>query len=531
MKKIKFLSLIMALALTLPAAALPAAAETDPTQTTAVETLPAETVPVPTSPLPVIPVSGDASVSAGSHSINGKVPMASAVEYTPKAKGAFLYDINSDTVLYSYNPDEKLYPASLTKVMTCMVALDLITDLNEVVTVPEEVIARVDPSGSSMDLIAGEEIPMIEMLYGLMVESANDAAMVIADHLAGSEEAFVVKMNEKAAEIGCDQTHYMNVHGLHDEEHYTTPRDMAKILLAATQNETFRELYSTSTHECPATNLSETRYMVTTNYLISEAVLQAYYDSRVIGGKTGFTTPAGRCLATVSEVESTGMKLLCVVMGTQMEYAEDGYTVLNYGSFEQTQALLDFGYGNYMSTEVLSDAQSLGQFPVAEGDADAQGRVHGNSHAVLPVGSDINSIRYEYVLDDGVMTAPLEADASIGVVRVWYQTKCIAQQELYAAGSVRKAVPMAQIPDVNPAAPVQTGMDIWQIVLIAILVLLVAIFLLLAAGRIRAARERARRKKRRAAARRRAAQQSRRPSAGRQAPRRQNPGTEQRRRR
>ncbi len=510
MKKIKFLSLIMAAALSFQTMAFPAFAESEPTETPAASAEQTELPAQPTETPPVVPLTGDASVSAGSHSINGKVPVASAVDYTPKAKGAFLYDMNSDTVLYSYNPDEKLYPASLTKVMTCMVALDMVTDLNEIVTVPKEVIDRVDPSGSSMDLVAGEEVPMIELLYGLMVESANDAAMVIAQHLCGSEDAFVEKMNAKAVEIGCEQTHYMNVHGLHDEQHYTTARDMAKILLAATKNETFEKLYSTSTHECPATNLSDSRYMVTTNYLISEAVLQAYYDTRVIGGKTGFTTPAGRCLATVSEVESTGMKLLCVVMGTQMEFGEDGYTVLNYGSFEQTQALLDFGYDNYRSTQVLSDAQCLGQFDVVDGDAAAQGKVHGESSTVLPVSSDVNSIRYEYVLDDGVMTAPLEADAPIGIVRVWYHTKCVAQQELYAAGSVRKAIPIADLPTVDPANPVEPGMDVWHVVLIAILVLLAAIFLLLVAGRIRAAVIRSRRRKRRAAAKRRANQRRRR---------------------
>ncbi len=511
MKKNKIFGLLLAGALLMQSAVIPAFATGETTQApseSTVETLDgsapseSETVPV-TAPaaLTDIPLTADASVKNGSHTINAMVPMADAEDYTAKAKAALLYDINSDTMLYSLNPDEQLYPASLTKVMTCLVALDLIEEqnvaLDEIITVPQELVNQVDPSGSSMGLKGGEEIPMIELLYGMMVQSANDACMMTAQRLCGSEEAFVERMNQKAMELGCEHTHFVNVHGLHDEEHYTCARDMAKIMLAAIQNEQFATLYSTSTHEVPATNVSEARILKTTNYLISEAVTDIYYDSRVIGGKTGFTTPAGRCLVTVSEDKSTGMKLLCVVMGTKMEVASDGYTVLSYGSFEETRGLLNFGYKNYMGTQVLSDAQTLGQFPVEGGDAATQGKVQGLSCAVLPAGSTLDSIRYEYLLDDGVMTAPLEENQPIGIVRVWYQSTCIAQQELYSAASIKKAVPIAKIPNVDPAHPVETESDVWHIVMIGILVLLAVIFVLLVIGHIRKAIRRAKRKKRR----------------------------------
>ncbi len=507
MKKNNILSALLALTLLIQAPAITAFAEGEttapPSESTAQleeSTASSEETTLPTVPAEISP-SVDASVNYGSHSINAMVPMADEQDYTAKAKAALLFDVNSDTLLYSFHPDEQLYPASLTKIMTCLVSLDLIAeqgiDLNGIITVPEDVIKRVDPSGSSMGLKGGEEIPMIELLYGMMVQSANDACMVVAQHLCGSEEAFVEQMNQKAAELGCDKTHFANVHGLHDEQHYTTARDMAKIMLAAIENELFATLYSTSSHEVPATNVSEPRQMKTTNYLISKAVTDSYYDSRVIGGKTGFTTPAGRCLVTVSEDESTGMKLLCVVMGTKMEVASDGYTVLNYGSFEETRGLLNFGYKNYMGTQVLSEAQTLGQFHVEGGDAETQGKVQGISRAVLPAESTIDNIRYEYLLDDGVLTAPLKEDQPIGIARVWYQSICIAQQELYSAANIKKAVPIAKIPDVDPARPQAASSGIGHIVMMGILGLLAVIVVMLVIGNIRNAIRRAQRKKRR----------------------------------
>ena len=201
MKKYRIFSAILAAVLTVNAWAVPAMAETEPpvqqeTQESFVPTIPWATGTAPD-------LSGDASVQSGSHSIDAQVPIASLVEYNVKAKGAVLYELNTDTMLYAYNADVKLYPASLTKVMTCLLALELCQDLDETITVPESVIANKDPNGSGMDLVAGEELTMTELLYGLMVASANDAASTIAVHLAGSEEAFVRLMNRKASDLGC----------------------------------------------------------------------------------------------------------------------------------------------------------------------------------------------------------------------------------------------------------------------------------------------------------------------------------------
>ncbi len=466
---------------------------TDPTQT-------AVSAPTVAAAIP-LDFAGDASVSMGSHSIDAMYPTVTVTDYTADAKAAIAYEVGTDTLVYASNIDERLYPASMTKVMTCLVALGM-CNLDEIVTVNGDAISYLDISGSGAGLQDGEQISMRDLLYCLMVESANDAAVTIAVHLAGSEEAFVELMNQKAAEIGCTNTHFMNAHGLHDDNHYTTARDMAKIMTASIQNETFCELFSETYYEVPATNLSEARQMHTTNYLISDDLNQNYYDSRVIGGKTGFTTPAGRCLVTVSE--SNGMKLVIVIMGAEAEFAEDGYTALSYGHFEQTVGLMNYIYNNFMPAQVLSSNQILEQFKVNGGVTDTQGYIQQARSTILPVNSDMSALRYEIALDNGGITAPVRSGDPIGVARVWYQSQCVAQEQLYSSVDVEQNVVTDNSSKlVNPAVLINQSSSNWNILLIVVLAIVGLFVLAIAIIRIRSSVIRARRRKRRAMRRRR----------------------------
>lgn len=488
-------------------------AETEPTGTTAASTQPSAQPSAPTTlpggSEPSAPAGEtqpqteqgpefeDASLTSGSHSLDGMVPAASSDDYQPKAKSVLLYDMTSDTILVSHNPDERRYPASLTKVMTTLTALKLIDeqqiDIHTVVTIPEDLPRRAE--GATMDLQAGEEIELIDLLYGIMVDSSNDACMAVAEFLSGSEEAFIAEMNSQAAELGCTGTNFTNVHGLHEEEHYTTARDMAKIMLAAVQYELFEELYSTPEYDAPATNLSEPRKMVSSNFLINESGFDLYYDSRAIGGKTGYTTPAGRCLVSVSRTSGSDLKLLSVVMGASMKVAEDGFSILSDASFEETRSLMNFGFSTYMPAQVLSDAQTLGQFPVAGGDSDAHGRVRGSVNTALPIGTTANDLRYEYVLRDDVMHAPLPKDESIGMVQVWFGNRCLAQQELFNAGLVKEPVPVAEFPELTPAGEGPEQKDLRQIVLGVGGVVLIGAALILIFQQVRQELRRRKRKK------------------------------------
>ena len=437
-------------------------------------------------------LSGDVSVNSGCNSINAVTTMMNGNELEVEAGAALMYEMNTGTLLYAYNADTKMYPASVTKVMTCLIALEH-GNMDDIVTVSESVVANRDPSGSNCALVAGEQISLRELIYCLMVASANDAGSAISEYIAGSEEAFVELMNQKAAELGCSNTHFVNPHGLHDEQHYTTARDLAKIMLAALEHELFREVYSTKLHEVPATNMSEARSLISTNYMIEKSVVDYYYDQRVVGGKTGFTTPAGRCLAAVSE--SGGMKLLTVVMGGVTELNDNGS--VKYGSFEQTGKLIDYGFENFVSAQILSPDAVLTAFPVTGGANNIQAAVKQAVGSAIPIGTQNDQLRYEYVLDDGTLTAPVEAGEALGVVRVWYQSKCVAQAEIYAVtGSAVKQTQAAEDPAVGNTE-VQEDRDIWHIVLVVVLVLLAMIVVMLVISTVRSAMIRARRKKRR----------------------------------
>ena len=439
MKKFRLLSILMALMLLFSAAA-PAYAtehEGEPAGTTA----PVETTPPPEPPLPIIeteppmPVGfqGDASVEYGCRTLDAKKPLTDKDDYTGKVKAALLYDLGSDSLVFAQDIDVQLFPASLTKVMTALLTIEMQSDLDAVVTVTADGLKGQEPGGSNVALKVGEEMTVRDLLYCLMVKSGNDAASVLAVQNAGSIEAFVEVMNRRAQELGCTGTHFMNPHGLHHDDHYTTARDMAKILKEALKYPFFEEIFTTKEYIVPATNLSEARELKTTNFLIRSNGYPNVLDSRVLGGKTGNTSKAVRCLCTLAEKD--GMRLLTVVLGAKATYSSDGYSFQRYGNFEETSALLDFVYGNYTTMQVLTPSQVAGQFPVSGGEHNAFGAISGTMSAAVPVGSDINTIRYEYTLT-GSLTAPVEKDQQIGLVRVWLDNTCLAQQNLRAASAV-----------------------------------------------------------------------------------------------
>jgi len=495
MKKFPGLHYFLVLLLVFQLCAVPVCASevTDTSESVATQTDAEEQIPVSTEIITSQNVGGDASVSTGCRSINAEMPLIDTNDMLIEDAGAALmYELNSGTLLYGYNIDQKMYPASVTKVMTCLVAIEN-GNMDDVVTVSESVVAARDPDGSNADLVEGEQLTLRDLIFCLMVASANDAGHLISEHIAGSTEAFVEMMNRKAQELGCTNTHFANPHGLHDEDHYTTARDLAKIMLAAMEHELFLEAYSSKVYEVPATNKSDERRLLSTNYMIEKTLVDHYYDERVIGGKTGFTTPAGRCLAAVSE--SGDMKLLTVVLGGNTELNQ--YGVVIYGSFGVTGDLIDMGFDNYTTAQVLSSDAILSSIPVEGGENDTQAVVRDSVSTVVPSDMPVSQLRYEYLLDSDHLAAPVHAGQSLGVVRVWYQAKCLAQREIYASvSSPIKETVVATDPALTNEE-VQRESNLWQYVLIAILVLLVLILTMLLISYVRASMLRAQRRRRR----------------------------------
>ncbi len=499
MKKNRLFSLILALGLVSQSMLAPVYAnpeDDDPVPSTSVSQ-PSEPTGGTTAPTVfVIPenITGDASVHMGSRTLDAQRPLRDVNDYTADAKGAFAYDLNSDTVVFAQEADTRLFPASLTKVMTALLTIEMQPDLDVVVTVTPAGLEGMEPGGSNVSLQVGEQMTVRDLLYCLMVKSGNDAASVLAVQNSGSIEAFVEVMNQRAVELGCTGTHFMNPHGLHHDEHYTTARDVAKILAAALQQPFFEEIFTTTEYTVPATNLSEARELTTTNFLIRSGGYPTVVDSRVLGGKTGNTSKAGRCLVTVSE--KGGMKLLTVILGAKAIYGEDGYSFIRYGNFEETSNLLDFCYDAFETAQVLTDNQVVGQFPVSAGDHDAFGLVAEGMYAVVPKGSGYESVTYEYDLTEEPLTAPVKKDQQIGVVRVWYEDKCIAQQPMLAASDVAVKAQNPTLEEQNDTP--EADNSLLHKLLIGAVIVLALVGLFVVVVRVRAAMRRARRRKARA---------------------------------
>ena len=374
----------------------------------------------------------DTSVTAGCHSVDAAVPLSDQGRLTETANAVIVYERGSDTMIYSWNPDEKIYPSSMVKLMTALVALER-GDLAEEVKVTKRAVNSVAPGSVSAGLVAGEELTLEQLLYCLMVASANDAAAVIAEHIAGNQEIFVAMMNDKAQELGCTGTNFSNVHGLHDEETYTTARDVCRITDAALENEVFRAMFTAETYTVPKTNKSEARELWTTNYMMSKHSRKDYFDSRVTGGKTGSTDQAGRCLVTTAE--SGGMELLTVVMGAKAEYTENGLALKTFGSFEETRELLDYAFDAFTFRQIFFAGQTVSQMPVKDGANDVVTCPATSASTVLPKDMELSELSWKYV-DFGTITAPVEKGQILSAVQVWYGSKCLAQTDLVAMHSV-----------------------------------------------------------------------------------------------
>lgn len=227
-----------------------------------------------------------------------------------------LFSVDDETVISQHNIYEKMYPASTTKILTCLIALER-GDLDDIVTVPEE--SNITVSGSSMaDLKPGDQLSLRDLLYGLMVPSGNDAAVAIACHIAGDTESFVKLMNEKAAELGATHSHFVNPNGLPDEEHYTTVYDMYLIFNEAIKNEEFTKIACTSEYSCTVMNPSDTEEPErTVNWKCGNAFLSgkfAFADNmQILCGKTGHTNAAGFCLV-LGETDDAGKRYISIVM-------------------------------------------------------------------------------------------------------------------------------------------------------------------------------------------------------------------------
>lgn len=446
---------------------------------------------------PVISVSAqqtDASVVSGCRTPDAAVALGGSEKMVDTSKAVFVYERSTGTLIYSYNADQTIYPSSMVKMMTALVALEY-GDPEDVCTVTRSALDSVAIGSVSAGLVRGEEITLKDLLYCMMVASANDASVVIAEHIAGSQAAFIQMMNEKAQELGCTGTHFSNVHGLHDAETYTTARDIAKIVLAGLENEEFKAMFQAATYTVPATNKSEERTVVTTNYMMSKDVTRRYFDARVTGGKTGATDAAGRCLAVTAEVN--GMDVVAVVMGAEATYEVEGLVVKTFGSFEEMTQILDYVQEGYEIRELFGDNQALYQYGVENGSNNVVATAADAVSCVLPKGTESEELTWSYLQND-TLTAPVMKGQAVSCLQIRYGEICVAQTDLVAMNAVDVYQQYTQPQGAaNAAQEEEHGMKIAMVFGIVLGVLAAVVIILFALRAVRIALIKARVRRRR----------------------------------
>ena len=267
------------------------------------------------------------------------------------APSAILMDLNTGKILYEKNAHEKMYPASITKVLTAIVVMEKCS-LEEICTVSYDAVMNVDFGYVSANLQIGEELTVEQLLNLLMVSSSNDAANVLAEHVSGSLQDFAVLLNEKAKEIGCKNTHYTNPSGAHDENHYSTAYDLALIGRYAMQIPKFQELTKKTYYQLSSTNKysNDDRIYTTTNELLvsnNNDRSDNYYYKYATGIKTGFTTPAGNCLMASSNKNDFSFISVVLKCGQTKEGLSARYI--------DTKNLFDYGYNNYSLKQIAKN--------------------------------------------------------------------------------------------------------------------------------------------------------------------------------
>lgn len=366
---------------------------------------------------------------------------AKAASYDPgfdiNSQAAYLVNLDSGTVIYTKNPDQKMYPASFVKIMTVMLVLQNETDLQKKLTMSYEIRDELYGTGASnVDLRPEEEITVEDLLYACMLPSACDAAAVLAEHYGGGNQAaFIEKMNEKAKELGANSTHFVNAHGLHDDNQYTTASDMYIITKAALETPGFETIATTVRYTMKATNKHpEERTYSHTNLMINSAIGGEYYYPYAKGIKTGTTDESGKNLVTMASKD--GFNYLLITMGAplQVDGVRDNYAILDH------RKLYQWAFNEFKFKSVLKKTDIIHTIHVElSTDTDTLQLVPKEDVTLLLPGDvDISSVQ-QLVTASETVDAPVTKGTVLGTVELKLNNETIGSCELVAGTDVSQS--------------------------------------------------------------------------------------------
>jgi D-alanyl-D-alanine carboxypeptidase (penicillin-binding protein 5/6) len=368
-------------------------------------------------------------------------PAAALDDPKPACTAAILVDVTNDQVLYEYNADETRYPASITKVMTALLTIEAVErgelSLDQEVSGTTAINDDLSLDGSSQNILAGETMSVKNLLYCMLMSSANEACNILAQNVSGDISSFVDAMNARAKELGMTGTHFANAHGLHNENHYTTARDIYLLLKEAMTHDLFREIVHTAKYTVPATNLSPERTLINTDALLSEYEYKGYTYDYSLGGKTGSTPEAGKCLA--SSAEKDGRELICVVLGGEIVTQPNGSTLIQ--SFSESKRLFEWGFNNFSVQSLVADGDLLQEVPVtlSQDKNYVTAQSQGTISALLPNDFDFSKVQTTVTLNSDSVKAPIAQGQTLGQVSVSCDGKDYGTLPLVASNSVSRS--------------------------------------------------------------------------------------------
>ena len=344
--------------------------------------------------------------------------------YSPSA---ILIDANTGNILYEKNSNQRMYPASTTKVLTALITLEHIGDLSKQITISRNAVNSVPVGSSIAGYRAGEIVTIEQVLNTVLICSANDGANILAEEVAGSIDDFVLLMNQTAKGLGANNSNFVNAHGFHDPNHYSTAHDLAIITKYAMKNEKFREIVCKTDYTIEPTNkVEEARYFLNTNRLLRKG---QYYMADAKGIKTGYTSQAGNCL--VSFASRNGVDLIAIVLGGKVlpdnksEVYEDSTTLLNYGLY------------NYSNQTILSEGSVIQEITPKKSGKQTLNLIAQNSvKAIIENGTTPN---FETIIDiDKNIEAPIEAGQKLGKITYKTNNIIIGETNIIAENKIKK---------------------------------------------------------------------------------------------